>query len=176
MWFQRVFVRLTKPPSCSKPLNALSVSCIIKYLIKGGVLDNTPAYKEDQWRPLYMKPPTLSTEIEAHVAIFFLQLFAYKGLSISWFQKCGLEFDICQTMLWNQFFLVESLTLIKMDRFTITQRIKMIKTDYKIGNSATTAYHYLRGDYDLHKKREQERCERKEVEMRRCRNDARKFY
>ena len=38
----------------------------------------------------------------------------------------------------------------EMDRLSITQRIKMIKTYYKNGNSAKTTYRVLRGDYGLH--------------------------
>ena len=37
-----------------------------------------------------------------------------------------------------------------MDHLTITQRIKMIKTYYKNGDSATATYRTLRGDYGLH--------------------------
>ena len=37
-----------------------------------------------------------------------------------------------------------------MDRLTITQRIKLIKTYYKNGDSATATYCALRGDYGLH--------------------------
>ena len=37
-----------------------------------------------------------------------------------------------------------------MDRLTITQRIEIIKIYYKNGDSATTTYRALRGDYDLH--------------------------
>ena len=37
-----------------------------------------------------------------------------------------------------------------MDRLTITQRIKIIKTYYKNGDSATATYRALRGDYGLH--------------------------
>ena len=37
-----------------------------------------------------------------------------------------------------------------MDRLNITQRIKMIKTCCKNGDSATVTYHALRGDYGLH--------------------------
>ena len=37
-----------------------------------------------------------------------------------------------------------------MDRLTITQRIKMIKTYYKNSDSATATYRDLRGDYGLH--------------------------
>ena len=44
----------------------------------------------------------------------------------------------------------ESMTLTKMDRLTITQRIKIIKAYYKNGDSASATYHTLRGDYDLH--------------------------
>ena len=65
----------------------------------------------------------------------------------------GLEFNNCQTKLWNQiffFFSIENLTLWKMDRITITQRIKIIKIYYKNGNSATATYRALRGDYSLH--------------------------
>ena len=40
----------------------------------------------------------------------------------------GLEFEICQTKWWNQYF---SFQLTKMDSWTITQRIKIIKTYYK---------------------------------------------
>ena len=54
----------------------------------------------------------------------------------------------CQTKLWNQFF-AESLTLIKLNRLTITQRIKLIKTYYKNGVSATATYRALRRDYGL---------------------------
>ena len=61
----------------------------------------------------------------------------------------GLEFNICHIKLWNQFFffLVEILTLTKMDRLTITERMKIIKTYYKNDDSATATYHALRGDY-----------------------------
>ena len=52
----------------------------------------------------------------------------------------------CET---NFFFSVESLTLTN-DRLTITKRIKIIKTYYKNGNSATVTYRALRGDYGLH--------------------------
>ena len=38
----------------------------------------------------------------------------------------------------------------KMDRLTNTQRIKIIKTYYRNGDSATATYHTLRGDYGLH--------------------------
>ena len=64
----------------------------------------------------------------------------------------GLEFDIRQIRLCNQFFKfsVESLTLTKMDRLTIKQRMKMIKTYYKNGDSAKATYRALRGDYGLH--------------------------
>ena len=48
------------------------------------------------------------------------------------------------------FLSVESLTLTKMDRLTITQRIKIIKTNYKYGDPATGRYRALRGDYGLH--------------------------
>ena len=37
-----------------------------------------------------------------------------------------------------------------MDRLTTTQRIKIIKTYYKNGDSATATYRALRGDYGLH--------------------------
>ena len=37
-----------------------------------------------------------------------------------------------------------------MDRLTITQRRKIIKTYYKQGGSATATYGALRGDYSLH--------------------------
>ena len=37
-----------------------------------------------------------------------------------------------------------------MDRLTIPQRIKIIKTYYKNGDSATVTYCALRRDYDLH--------------------------
>ena len=37
-----------------------------------------------------------------------------------------------------------------MDRLTITQRIKMIKTYYKNGDSATATYRSLSGDYGLY--------------------------
>ena len=61
----------------------------------------------------------------------------------------GLEFDICQTKLTSGkvCFSVESLTLTKMDRLTIKQRIKMIKTFYKNSDSITATYRALRGDY-----------------------------
>ena len=38
----------------------------------------------------------------------------------------------------------------KMDLLTITQRIKMIKTNYKNNDFATDTYLALRGDYGLH--------------------------
>ena len=64
----------------------------------------------------------------------------------------ALEFDICQTKLLNKFFSfqLKVLTLTKIDRLTITQRIKIIKTYYKNGDSATATYRALRGDYGLH--------------------------
>ena len=37
-----------------------------------------------------------------------------------------------------------------MDRLTITQRIKISKSYYKNGDSVTTTYRALRGDYVLH--------------------------
>ena len=37
-----------------------------------------------------------------------------------------------------------------MDGLTITQCIKIIKTDYKNGDSATATYHSLKGDCGLH--------------------------
>ena len=37
-----------------------------------------------------------------------------------------------------------------MDRLTITQRIKIIKTYYKNGDSAIATYRALRGDYGLY--------------------------
>ena len=37
-----------------------------------------------------------------------------------------------------------------MDRLTITQRIKIIKTYYKNCDSVTTTFIALRGDYSLH--------------------------
>ena len=37
-----------------------------------------------------------------------------------------------------------------MNRLTIIQRIKIIKTYYKNNDSATATYHALRGDYGLH--------------------------
>ena len=39
-----------------------------------------------------------------------------------------------------------------MDRLTITQRIKIIKTNYKNGDSETATYRALREDYGLHKR------------------------
>ena len=38
----------------------------------------------------------------------------------------------------------------KMDRLTITQRIKIIQTYFKNGDSATAAYRALREDYGLY--------------------------
>ena len=38
----------------------------------------------------------------------------------------------------------------KLDRLTITQHIRMIKTYYKNTDSATALYRALRGDYGLH--------------------------
>ena len=38
----------------------------------------------------------------------------------------------------------------KMDRLTIKQHLKIIKTNYKNGNSVTATYRALRGDYGLH--------------------------
>ena len=62
-----------------------------------------------------------------------------------------LEFDICQIKLWNQFFFsVESL---KIYRLTIPQRIKIIKTYYKIGDSDTGTYRALRGNYGFYDQR-----------------------
>ena len=57
--------------------------------------------------------------------------------------------DISQTKLLKQFFFfsVESLTLRKTDRLTITQRIQIIKTYYKNGDPATVTYRALRGHY-----------------------------
>ena len=37
-----------------------------------------------------------------------------------------------------------------MVRLTITQGIKIIKTYYRSGDSATARYRALRGDYDFH--------------------------
>ena len=37
-----------------------------------------------------------------------------------------------------------------MDRLTITQHIKIIKTYYKNDDSATATFHALKGDYGLH--------------------------
>ena len=37
-----------------------------------------------------------------------------------------------------------------MDRLTIIQRIKIIKTYYKSGDFITATYRALRGDYSLH--------------------------
>ena len=54
-----------------------------------------------------------------------------------------LEFDISVVKL-IFFFSVESLTLTKMDRLTITQCIKVIKTYYKSGDSAAATYRALR--------------------------------
>ena len=48
------------------------------------------------------------------------------------------------------FFSVESLTWMNMDRLTITQRIKFIKTYNKKGDSATATYRALREDDGLH--------------------------
>ena len=45
-----------------------------------------------------------------------------------------LEFDICQTNLWNQIF----------------SFLKIIKPYYKNGDSASGTYRALRGDYGLH--------------------------
>ena len=47
------------------------------------------------------------------------------------------------------FFPVESQTLTEMDRSTITQRINIIKTYCKNGDSATAMYRALRGDYSV---------------------------
>ena len=47
------------------------------------------------------------------------------------------------------YFSVESLTFTKIDRLTITQRIKVIKTYNKNGDSATATYRALRGIYCL---------------------------
>ena len=40
--------------------------------------------------------------------------------------------------------------MVKMDRITIIQRIQIIKTHYKNGDSATVAYRALRADYGLY--------------------------
>ena len=45
---------------------------------------------------------------------------------------------------------VESLTLTKMDRLTITPRIKIIETYYKNGDFTTDMYRALKEDYGLH--------------------------
>ena len=60
----------------------------------------------------------------------------------------GLQFDICV----KSFFLfsIESLTLAKMDRLTIKQSKKIIKTYYRNCDPATVTYRTLRGDYGLH--------------------------
>ena len=64
-----------------------------------------------------------------------------------------MQFDVCQTKLWNQFFFfsIEILTLKKMDRLNITQRRKIIKIYYKKDDFATAmhcAVLRLRRDYD----------------------------
>ena len=72
-----------------------------------------------------------------------------KGLSISWFQKYGTGIrDLCKQPIF--FFSVESLSLTKMDRLTITQHIKIIKTYYKNSDFTPAAYRLIRGDYGLH--------------------------
>ena len=38
-----------------------------------------------------------------------------------------------------------------MDRLTIKQCVKIIKTYYKYGDSATATYRALKGDYGLHR-------------------------
>ena len=48
------------------------------------------------------------------------------------------------------FFSVEGLISTAMDRLSTTQSIKMTKTNYKSGDSATATYRALRGDYGLH--------------------------
>ena len=53
----------------------------------------------------------------------------------------------CETNFF--FFSVENLTLPKMNRITITQRMKMIKTYYKNCDSAAATYRALRGDFGL---------------------------
>ena len=45
---------------------------------------------------------------------------------------------------------MESLTLTNMDHLTTTQRVKMIKTYYQNGDSATLTYRALRGDFGLY--------------------------
>ena len=48
------------------------------------------------------------------------------------------------------YFSVESVTLTKIDRLAIIQRIKIIKTYYKNNDSASVTYLALRRDYGLH--------------------------
>ena len=77
---------------------------------------------------------------------------SYKGLPISWFRKYGtwiryLSNEVVKPIF---FFSIESLTFTKTDCLTITQRIKIIKTCYKNGDSAPATYCAVRGDYGLH--------------------------
>ena len=59
----------------------------------------------------------------------------------------GLECNIYQK------FSAESLILTKMDRLSITQCIKIIRTYYQNDDSATGTYRALRVDYGLHNRR-----------------------
>ena len=69
--------------------------------------------------------------------------FSHKGLTISWFLKYGTGIRYLKNHVVKPVFLssFESLTLIKMDCLTITQRIKIIKIYYKNAGSATVTYH-----------------------------------
>ena len=62
-------------------------------------------------------------------------IYRNKGLSIE------LEFNICQTKFWIQFFFSWK---------PITQRIKIIETYYKTADSATATYRSLRENYGIH--------------------------
>ena len=57
-----------------------------------------------------------------------------KGYPFRGFKSMGMEFDIYQVKLWNQFFFfsVESPILTKMYRLTIAQRIKVSKPTTKM--------------------------------------------
>ena len=69
--------------------------------------------------------------------------FVLKGYSFHGFKS--MELTSVKLSCETNFFLfsIESLILRKMDRLTITQRIKMIKTNYKNGDPATVTYRAL---------------------------------
>ena len=84
--------------------------------------------------------------------IIYIQAFInIKGYPFRCFKNMRLQFGICQTKLWNQFFSFQlSPTLMKMYRLTMTQSTGIVKTYTKNGDSATATYLAFRGDYGLY--------------------------